>query len=279
MRLSQRAFPHPVVGNADDVLEAAFQAPIVVSHDGVNYYLSVDVQCSSSTISALIEKGDAAYVVHVECSNTLYRSVFEFTETRRELMIPGENLNATVEVNVFVRAKRDIAEYTVENSHPDYGDTSFGISAGDVLAIAEGMTFDADIDFDALRSVSSIMQVRQHPAGGDMPMAVDFNDEKITILLSARDFENYKIVRAAKPLSATVVAALVLPVLMEALRTLQENHSEYESLRWCRCLKRRVEHVGFDLASEPLTLAQRLLELPIRRALMNARTVLDEGVE
>lgn len=279
MKLSQRAFPHPVVGNADDVLQVAFQAPISVFHDGVNYYLSVEIQCSSQTISGLIEKGDAAYVVHVECSNTLYRSVFEFTETSRELMIPGVNLNATVEVNVFVRAKRDISKYTVENSHPDYGDTSFSINVGDVLAIAEGMTFDADIDFDALRSISSIMQVRQHPADGDVPMGVDFNDEKITVLLSARDFENYKIVRAAKPLSATVVATLVLPALMEALRILQEGDSEYESLRWCRCLKRRLEHVGLDLASEPLIVAQKLLELPIRRALMNARTVLDEGVE
>ncbi|MCX7424493.1 MAG: hypothetical protein NTW96_02485 [Planctomycetia bacterium] len=279
MKLSQRAFPHPVVGNADDVLEAAFQSPITVSHDGVNYYLSVDVQCSSPTISALIEKGDAAYIVHVECSNTLYRSVFEFTETKKELMIPGENLNATVEVNVFVRAKQDISGYTVENSHSDYGDTAFNISTGDVLAIAEGMTFDADIDFDALRSVSSIMQIRQHPADGDMPMEVDFDDEKITILLSARDFENYKIVKTAKPLSATVAAALVLPALLEALRTLQGDHSEYENLRWSRCLKRRVEQVGLSLTSEPLTLAQKLLELPIRRALTNARMVLDEGVE
>jgi len=67
--------------------------------------------------------------------------------------------------------------------------------------------------------------------------------------------------------------------LMEALRTLQESHSDYENLRWFRCLKRRIEHVGLSLSSEPLTLAQQLLELPIKRALMNARTVLDEGVE
>ena len=279
MKLSQRAFPHPVLGNADDVLEAAFQASVEVAHDGVNYYLAVEIQCSSPTITRLINNGDAAYVVHVECSNTLYRSIFEFTESNTELMVPGESLNATVEVNVFVRAKRDIAGYRIDNSHSDYGATTFSISAGDVLAIAEGRTFDADIDFDALRSVSSIMQIRLHPTAGDRPMEVDFNDDKITILLSAKDFENYKVVKATKPLSATVVAALVLPVLMEALRMLQADHSDYETVRWFRCLKRRVDHAGLDPASEPLTLAQKLLGLPIKRALMNARTILDEGVE
>ena len=279
MRLSRRAYPHPVVGNADDVLEAAFQAPMVVENDGVNYYLIVDIQCSSETISALIEKGDAAYVVHVECSNTLYRNATEFSETNKEIMIPVENLNAVVEVNVFVRAKRDFSHYTVENSHSDYGDATFSIVSGDILAVAEGMRFDADIDFDALRSVSSIMQIQQHSADGDKPMAVEFNDEKITILLSSHDFENYKIVRASKPLSATVVATLVLPALMEALRMLQENRSEFENLRWCRCLERRIDQAGLTPNSEPLLLAQEILELPIRRALMNARTVLDVGIE
>lgn len=279
MRLSQRAYPHPVVGNGDDVLDAAFQAPISVTHDGVNYYLNVEIQCSSDTIRELVEKGDANYVLHIECSNTLYRQVFEFTETSKEFLVSGENLNATVEVNAFVRARRDIAHYTVENSHPDYSDAFFAISAGEVLAVAEGITFDADIDFDALRLVSSIMQIRQHPGETDLPMGLDFDDEKITIFLSARDFENYKILKVNQPLGATVVAVLVLPALMEAIRMLQENASDYENLRWCRCLNRRIEHLRLSSGMEPIALAQKLLENPIKRALMSARKLLDEGNE
>ena len=88
MRLSRRAYPHPVVGNSDDV-DAAFQAPVEVIHDGMAYYLSVQVQTSSKTIKRLISEERAAYVLHVECSNTLYRKAYEFSEDEREFRIPG----------------------------------------------------------------------------------------------------------------------------------------------------------------------------------------------
>jgi hypothetical protein len=59
MKLSHRAYPYPVVGNGDDVVDVAFQAPIEVHRDGINYYLKVNIQCSSKTINRLVAKGDA----------------------------------------------------------------------------------------------------------------------------------------------------------------------------------------------------------------------------
>src|SRR5437588_18293 len=116
MKLSHRAYPHPVVGNADDVVDTAFQCPIEVYNDGANYFIAVKVQSSSRTLTRLVERGDAIYVLHIECGNTLYRAAFEFRDAQKEIMIPGENLNATVEVNIFARAKREIRRYRVENA-------------------------------------------------------------------------------------------------------------------------------------------------------------------
>ena len=277
MKLSHRSFPHPVVGNADDVLDAAFQAAISVYNDRVNYYINVKVQCSSNTISKLVKKGDAAYVLHVECGNTLYRSATEFTENEREFMIPGENLNSTVEVNVVAQAKRDIAKYKVDKAHTDYGDAAFSVCAGDILAVSEGFTFDADINFDTLRSMSSIMQIRERPDPDDAPMEVDLNEEKITIYLCHADFQNYKLIRAHSVLSASLIATVVLSALVDALTYLKGDHSDVEDTRWCRCLKRRIEHARLSLEIPPLTLAQNLLELPIKRAFMSARTLLESG--
>jgi hypothetical protein len=275
MKLSHRSFPYPVVGNGDDVVDTAFQAAITPENDRVNYYINVKVQCSSSTISKLVKKGDAVYVLHVECGNTLYRSATEFTEDEREFMIPGEYLNSTVEVNVVAQAKKDIAKYKVDNAHPDYGDQTFAVSAGDILAVSEGFTFDADINFDMLRSMSSIMQIRERDEPDDAPMEVDLSEEKITIYLCHVDFENYKLIRAHPVLSASLIATLVLPSLVDALTYLKGDHSDVEDTRWCRCLKRRIEHAGLSLEIPPLTLAQNLLELPIKRAFMSARTLLE----
>jgi hypothetical protein len=277
MRLSHRSFPYPVVGNGDDVVDAAFQAAMSVHDDRVNYYINVKVQCSSSTISKLVKKGDAVYVLHVECGNTLYRSATEFTEDEREFMIPGEYLNSTVEVNVVAQAKKDIPKYKVDNAHADYGDATFAVSAGDILAVSEGFTFDADINFDMLRSMSSIMQIRERDDPEDAPMEVDLSEEKITIYLSHVDFENYKIIRAHPVLSASLIATLVLPALVEALTAMKGDPSVVEDTRWYRCLTRRIEQAGYSLDTHPLRLAQDILELPIKRAFMSARALLESG--
>jgi hypothetical protein len=277
MKLSHRSFPHPVVGNEDDVEGAAFQAAISVENDRLNYYIKVNVQCSSSTITKLLKKGDVAYVMHVECGNTLYRSAMEFTEDEHEFMIPGENLNSTVEVNVIAQAKKDISKYRVDKAHPDYGDATFAVSAGDILAVSEGFTFDADINFDMLKSMSSIMQIRERDDSDDAPMEVDLSEEKITIYLSHVDFENYKIIRVHQVLSASLIPTLVLPALVEALTALQGDHKDLEDTRWCRCLKRRIEYNVMSLDTPALRLAQDLLELPIKRAFMSARTILESG--
>lgn len=279
MKLSHRSFPHPVVGNADDVVDTAFQAAVSVHNDRVNYYIHVKLQCSSNTISKLVKKGDVVYVLHIECGNTLYRSATEFSETEREFMIPGECLNSNVEVNVFAQAKKDIAKYKVENAHPDYADATFAVSAGDILAISEGHSYDADINFDMLRSMSSIMEIKEREDKDDAPMEIVLNYEKIRIYLSQADFENYKIIRAHQVLSASLIATIVLPALVEALMAMKEDdQSDIEDTRWCRCLKRRIEYAGLSLEAPPLKLAQEILEKPVKRAFMSARALL-ESVE
>ena len=66
MKLKERSFPHPVLGNADDVQGSAFQAAFDVTADGENFYLKVVFTCSNPTLLEAIEKKQAAYVMHVD---------------------------------------------------------------------------------------------------------------------------------------------------------------------------------------------------------------------
>lgn len=213
-------------------------------------------------------------MLHVECSNTLYRNIFEFTTPDGEFRIPSELLNATVEVNLFVVAKRDLPKYKVDKAHPDYGDASFSVSAGEILAIGEQYTFEADIDFDALRSVGSILQIRELPGPEHAEMQFDFSGEKISIFLSPHDFGIYKILKHNQPLCASLVPPIVVAAVAKALELLNVGQAE-EDLRWARCLRKRIEHMELSLDSEPLELAQKVLELPIRRSFTTAKGFLE----
>jgi len=276
MKLSSRSYPHPVVGNRDDVPGAAFQAALEMSSDKQAIYIDATVKCSSKTINTLLKKKDASLVLHVECSNTLFRRVFEFADGEYRAQIPADYLNDSVEVNVFAKANRNLSGYKVDAAHPDYGDVTFDVEKGNILAIGEGQVFYIDSNFDSLSPIGSIMEIHEAHQDGDLPMRVDYNGAKIQIQLSKKDFADYKFLKTMDGVSVALTTAIVLPVLLEAIHITQDDHDN-DDVRWVRALRLRIESMGLKLEAEPLELAQQILELPVKRTFGSARMLADGG--
>lgn len=274
MRLSRRSYPHPVVGNLDDVPGAAFQATVEMSADKDNIYLDVNIKNSSVTIRHLVDTSKAAYALHVECTNTLFRQAFEFRETSKRTPIRGDQLNDAVEVNTFAVATQDASGYVVDKAHPDYEGAAFDVKKGDILAVGEGRVFPVENSFDVLGRIGSIMQIDGATEDGDLPMRIDFDGEKIRLLLSKEDFKEYKLMRHDESLSSVLTTAIVVPALLETLHFIGGEDAEaLDALRWYRVLARRIEALGLKDESDNLTKAQKLLELPVKRALVTARSL------
>jgi hypothetical protein len=275
MRLSSRSYPYPVVGNRDDVPGSAFQAVLEMTSDKEAVYIDAVINSSSETVNQLVSAGDACYVMHIECSNTLYRHAFDFIEQKYRVTIPVDYLNDAVEVNVFARSNRELSEYRVESAHSDYGDAAFDVERGDLLAVAEGQVFYLESNFDSLSRFGSIMQITQSPANGDVPMRADFNGDKIVIYLSERDFAEYKLLKGADNIAVPLTTTIVLPVLIEALHSIDKD--EDDDRRWVRVLRRRIEALELKVDGDALENAQLVLELPVKRTLASARMLTEGG--
>ena len=275
MKLSRRSYPHPVVGNFDDVPGAAFQATVEMSADKDNIYLDANIQNSSATIRGLVETARAVYAVHVECTNTLFRRAFEFREESKRIAIRADQLNDAVEVNVFAVATRDASGYVVDKAHADYEGSAFDVKKSDIIAVGEGRVFSVESSFDVLGRIGSIMQIDVAAEEGDLPMRVDFLGEKIRIILSREDFKAYKLMRHDEALSSVLTTTIVVPALLETLHYIHNEDGNgdtetLEALRWYRVLTRRIEELGLKGECEKLTQVQMLLELPVKRALVTA---------
>jgi len=105
-------------------------------------------------------------------------------------------------------------------------------------------------------------------------MEVRSDKHKILIVLSKRDFENYWRLRHSS-LAPTLTTTIVLPVLMEALTELRSD-PEAENPRWKRILIEKLKTLNLSVEHDSLYLSQRILELPIRRALQSAREIDDQ---
>jgi hypothetical protein len=196
---------------------------------------------------------------------------------KTRITVSSDALNDSVEVNVVVKADRNLSNYRLPEAHSDYGHTSFEVKKGDLLAIGEGYVFPIESPFDAMGRVGSIMQIKELNEDGDSPMTVDSTGDKIVVVLSKTDFAAYKLLRNDETLVAPLTVAIVLPALMDALATMKNEElveDEYPN-RWQRVLKRRMRDEGLSFEVEPLVVAQRLLELPIKRALATAHQLAD----
>lgn len=272
MRLSARSYPHPVLGNRDDIPGAAFQTTLEMSTDRQSVYINAEIACSCGVLNDLLSSDRAMFVLHVECSNTLFRRAYEFNERLHRISISVDKLNDVVEVNLFVIATDRIPDYRIPEAHPDYAGAVFDISRGDILAVGEGQVFHIESDFDSLRRVGSIMQISESPKDGDIAMELAFEGDKIVIFLSKSDFADYKMLKHHESVRVPLTTTIVLPVLVEALRILKEESDGIDDARrWVRALSRRIENLDLNLEMQPLLLAQSLLELPVKRALSSSR--------
>ena len=275
MKFRPRSFPHPVLGNEDDVYGYAFEANCTFQGDRQNYYFHTHYKTSNPTLLELLENGTAAYVLHVECGSTFYRKRFVLTKEADTIKIPADDLRFNVEVNFFICANADIPEYRIEGSHSDYGDTLFDVKLGDVLAMSEGVSFPAEKDYDAIRKVSSIMQVEKSDEDQGL-MKVNPTENKI-LILPAADYDIYMQLKGREQFATILSGTIVLAALMEAINLVQAENSTWEGARWYEILKTRLESLPPSAETSTLIKAQQLYEQPVYRVCSNLVGVVKGG--
>ncbi len=147
--------------------------------------------------------------------------------------------------------------------------------AGDFLAIARHVEFDAFLDLDPIRKISSILDIRKATERETGSAQIDFSGDRIEIELSQEDFRYYIELRADPTVRGLLANGVVFPAILQAINYLfQLKPDELEEAkaqqRWCRCLVARLEKDGVALDAGPekvFRAAQELLKEPIRRGL------------
>ena len=85
MNITNRLFTYPVLSDEkDDFKSCVFEVDFTSRMEGVNSLkLTFDVVMDCPEIEDMILKGQAEYVIHLECSTTAYREVLKSISKRR----------------------------------------------------------------------------------------------------------------------------------------------------------------------------------------------------
>lgn len=257
--MSGFSFPHPVLGNDDDV--AGDWEPqldkVTLERTRITLEFSGLVP-GNADIAKLVAAGDAHVVLRIQCPRTYYRDVVTTAKPNLVHMLDASDVEDNVEIAVSVCAARPLPGYAPVGMHADYPASGFGLLQGDVLAVADRFLFSADKDFDPLRGpIPSLLVVRQS-GEPDGPFEVDWSGDKIEIAVNDQQWSHFLYFTDMAP--HYLHSALVLPVLALAITKMEEQDTKWKS----RLLKFFVDR-DIDW-SDPCRAAQELLADPFGRA-------------
>lgn len=272
MKSAEGSYPHPVVGNADDVA-STFAPALYMSNDRRTLTLDFEeLGADNSTIAELVATRKASYIARVDCDATGFRQSFRLSGPRDTVRIPLAQLHKVLVVELCAIALAPVTGYAPEGMHSDYGGQRFDLQAGELLAVADHFRFELGAEWDPLKApMQSLMQIErgEDEAG---PMEVVFEMEKILIRLCGPDYDRYNL---RKGDSVDLIhAAVVFPVLVAALGKLHE--ADHQGQLWNQRLRELLAIQGIP-TDEPIMAAQHLLKLPVHRGLVCLDQICERG--
>lgn len=274
------SYPHPVLGNDDDVSVGTTETidlACTIRDESVTLEIE-GLRTKNPIIDKLVEDRLAEWVVRIQCARTYFRSMTTTQDSAATITIDGRELDGAVAVDISLCAVAAIPGYQPDGVHGDYGDQKFDLMVGDLVVLGGRFTFTVDKEFDPLRaSVRSLMTVSEgdHDVGA---FRVDLDDDLILVSLSKHDWAAWNETKDHAP--EILHACLVVPVLLHCIPKV----GEYAGRRWADRMDVLLERAaaGNAALNNDLSKAQALLAGPkalgpMGRGLASLQWLIDRG--
>ena len=236
MKLTKYVMPYPVLG-----IEGAFSNHCVVNSEMTFettpdcFVYHIDLQIDDDTILSLIQQQKASFCCEVDCTKTNYRKVFLSGQKTFLIEIPRTSLVGTTSFFFSVVAITKIDNYVNPNFNQKfYSGYRFNLQKGHMLSYFGERNFNADIKYDELKALGSIVEVKE-----DSKVKYthyDFSNDKIRIFLPTEEFKNFRKSNNLK-LADVTHASIVQCGLISALYSFKT----YSSKLWAQTLQIRVK--------------------------------------
>lgn len=282
MELCEKKYPYPVLlPKGDDYVGCRFEVEIK-SHKTpteIVYHLEASLDCPD--LRAVVDRGDAAVILHVECPQSAFRKSFAIPFGASNLPpLSTNDLSGKIFLCPFIVAQRELHDYQSDSFNQEYDGFSFNIRCGSILAEGEQLIDYADTvtrDIDFKPDIFSVVPYAPQPEDGDR-MKVDLAlNQKITIKLPQIIYAQYNAMMKSGEAKEFLWSTIILPAVMEALYKIKEclqndESADFESKIWYMRLTERIEQLHpnakLDLAeffnkSDIPELAQELIKNPV----------------
>ena len=272
--IPNKTFPHPVLSPVAaprdrDYVNCEFQATLDLSPTTGEqaFQLTVNYALSEKSLLDLISKGKAKYVTEIHCRETFMRCLMKSDKTKDSIDFRKGDLNGWVEVSSYVVCTRKVDNHFSDNFHPEFGNTTFKIADGAVLAV--GIPARYFISLNPQRAMGTIFELEFNDQQDISNYTIDLEEDKIKIIMHKDDADIFLSLQRNKKARPVLLSSVYLAAVCEALQRIQQD--DVPDAMWVGVIENALSrknitiHSNSDIVKE----AQKLLNSPLSNMLAN----------
>ncbi len=283
MKINNRTFNYPVLAaGRDDYKKCAFEADFNFKQTADSIIFDFDFDTDCAEINNLIASGKAEYIVHFECSATIFRKILKSATPQISTEIKLSRVKNVLEIVAAIVLKNDVENFYCKDWSEDFSGLKFNLSKGNVLAYKTLPSLKISDNPDNFAGNESIFTVCRAFLE-ESKFEVDFGGERIKITLGNAEYDFFVNANLNPKLQPVVNSLVILPALIYVLEELQTEGAleDYQYKDWFLSLKNNysADFVD-DLKNKDLfELAQELIQLPMARAFESLQKIYGEDEE
>lgn len=278
MNITKRLYTYPVLSEEkDDYKSSVYDVDFQYRMNGVNnLLLEFNITLDNEEIRKLILDGKAEYVIHIECTNTAFRTTLHSITEQSNIDIPVGRIFGKLEVIALIVLKDNINHFVNLDWNEDYNGISFELAKGSIIGYKNLPALDIVKNYEELTSASSIFTIYKRLTTEEKPMDVNIDSSLIKIGLGTQEYETYSRFCKKTQFQPILNSMLVFPALVYVFEELkQETGIEAnQGKAWYISLDKAYEKRGINFIDEikddtktSVQLAQEAMELPLSKAL------------
>ncbi|QJS15558.1 hypothetical protein HK412_04285 [Corynebacterium glutamicum] len=261
------SYPHPVLGNQDDVSSNFQLQNAQFKPDVDDIEISFRVASDDPDLTRMLKSGEAELMARWDCPVTMSNGYLELDVVRQHAdgtsfkgWLDQREVREDVRIDIFVVASKTISEFSWQNQHEDYAQDKFEIRKGDLLANGGFFTIKVGKLYDPMDPpVGSCFRITVDPIQ-KREIKVNFDDdEQVVILMSKEMASGFQELSFRPDLQISLV---ILPALMETIIFIQKNQSDdseedLSDKTWFQTVSSLLRSI--DSETSPIAIAQQLL--------------------
>ncbi|MCR4717282.1 MAG: hypothetical protein K5656_08880 [Lachnospiraceae bacterium] len=288
MEIKNRLFPYPVLcEDTDDYIEGEFRVePEVISQNMSHTLVSFRISLDNPGLKSLIKQGYAEYVIHIECSNTSFRTVLHTFSDEESYYLNNGKVNGDVALVGMIVAKKEIANYQNDRLNDDYDDVNLTIPRAAIMAYCNMPRLNILKNYEELSQEESLFSVIgniKKDQNEELPVRFSLDSDRIKIFVDAEVRDAYIAYQNNVAMRPLIWSVLLIPALTFMMEELRRDYEAYENCRWFIKFSAFYRQQGKDFVEDviygenPITdIVQELLQLPIGKTFLNMQEMIGD---